>query len=73
MADIRIEKSEEDNDYKGEYSLRANLRRQEIVKNKLYVDLGFEIKYKDEYHKPTYGITFDIELDDLIYTKISSD
>ena len=73
MADIRIEKSEEDSDYKGEYSLRANLRRQEIVKNKLYADLGFEIKYKDEYHKPTYGITFDIELDDLIYTKISSD
>ena len=55
-----------------EYSLRAYLRRKEIVKNKMYADLGFEIKCKENYHKPLYGFTFDIELDDFIYSKINS-
>lgn len=73
MADIRVEKDENRSKTKEEYSLRANLRRQEIIKNKLYADLGFEIKYRNEYHKPIYGLTFNIELDDLIYTKVSSD
>lgn len=73
MADIKIERDRDEKEQREEYSLRANLRRQEIIKNKLYVDLGFEIKYKDEYRKPIYGITFDIELDDLIYTKVLSE
>ena len=71
MANTRIEKIN-DGDYIKEYSLRAKLRRQEIVKNKLYADLGFEVRYRDGYRRPTYGITFDIELDDFIYTRISS-
>lgn len=73
MANIKIEKYDDDDDYNKEYSLRTNWRRQEIIKNKLYADLGFEIRYKDEYKKPTYGISFNIELDDLIYGRITSE
>lgn len=73
LADMKIEKDDSNKKIEKEYLLRANLRRQEIIKNKLYADLGFEIKYKDEYKKPTYGITFNIELDDFIYTRVSAD
>lgn len=72
LADIKIKKEDNKSSLEKEYSLRTNFRRQEIIKDKLYADLGFEIKYRDEYKQPIYGITFDIELDDLIYTRVSS-
>lgn len=71
IADTKIIK-DNDKKYEKEISIRTHLKRKEIIKNKLYADLGFEIKCQDDYHKPIYSLTFNIELDDFIYTKLSS-
>lgn len=72
IADAKIEKEENRDEYEQEYSLRFNLRRQKFLNGKVYADFGLEARYRNDTHKPTYGITFNIELDDLIYGRINT-
>lgn len=72
IANARIEKEDNISKYDQEYSLRFNLRRQKFFQGKVYADFGLEAKYRNDIKKPTYGITFNIELDDLIYGRLNS-
>lgn len=72
IADAKIEKEDERDEYDQEYSIRFNLRRQKFFNGKAYADFGFEAKYRSDIKKPTYGITFNIELDDLIYGRLNT-
>lgn len=72
IADAKFEKRDSQDRYDEDYSLRLNLRRQKFLDGKVMADFGFEVNYSNTTHKPTYGITFNIELDDLIYGKLSS-
>lgn len=73
IADADFEKDDDMSGYDEDYSLRINFRRQKLFRDRVDFDLGFEVNYSNRTHKPSYGITFDIELDDLIYGRLSSD
>lgn len=73
IADADFEKDDDMSGYDEDYSLRINFRRQKLFRDRVDFDLGFEVNYSNRTHKPSYGITFNIELDDLIYGRLSSD
>ncbi len=73
MADAEFEKDDTMDKYKQDYSLKVNFRRQKLFRDRVDANFGFSVEYSNETHKPCYGITFDIELDDLIYGRFSSD
>lgn len=73
MADAEFEKDDTMDKYRQDYSLRVNFRRQKLFRDRVDADFGLEVNYSNTSHRASYGITFDIELDDLIYGRFSSD
>lgn len=69
-GEIGKEKYEEK--YTQNYNIRINKRDIEILKNKLYLDIGLFAKYSSTSEKFRYGIAFDIEWDNYIHLGLTS-
>lgn len=72
ILDGEITKYDNIDRYTQEYSLRVNLRQQDLIKDTLMFDVGAEVRYSNITEKFRYGFNFSLELDDIIYTKLSS-
>ena len=78
VLDAEIKKYDDYSKYFESYGLRADKRRVEILKDRLYMDLGLEAKFvkgvtsgnKDSF---VYGITFSMDLEDYINIDVNSD
>lgn len=78
VLDAEITKYDDYSKYFESYGLRADKRRVEILKDRLYMDLGLEAKFvkgvtsgnKDSF---VYGITFSMDLEDYINIDVNSD
>ena len=65
-----IAKQDNDNKYSQEYSLRINWRKQDMLRDRVSIDVGAEINYNRDIDEFTYGLSFNVELDDIIYMRI---
>ncbi|WP_300329987.1 hypothetical protein [Fusobacterium sp.] len=72
LLEADISKDDGKRRYDQEYFLRINHKKENLFKEILFVDVGAEIKYSNETKKFTYGLSFNIELDDIIYMKLPS-
>lgn len=72
LLEADISKEDGQRRYDQEYFLRINHKKENIFKEILFADIGAEIKYSNETKKFTYGLSFNIELDDIIYMKLPS-
>lgn len=70
ILDGDITKDDYDKKYKQEYSLRINWRKQDMLRDRVSIDVGAEINYNRDIDEFTYGLSFNVELDDIIYMRI---
>ncbi|WP_288876136.1 hypothetical protein [uncultured Fusobacterium sp.] len=54
------------------YNLKIRKRNVQLIKDKLYGDIGLFFKYYSDRHTYTYGVDFNIKLDDFIYARVNS-
>lgn len=74
-ADFTKYEKEKERD-KVEYSLQINKRDVEIIKDSLYMDVGFVAEYKkvkNEEKQMKYGLTFSFDLESFFDVKVNSD
>lgn len=64
-----LKKHKKNDNWNNYYEIRMDKRNIPIIENKLYSDLGAFIKYNDYNKNYSYGINFNIELDDFIYLR----
>lgn len=75
ILDGRIEKYKDNLETEQDYKLKLTKRQIELIKNKLYGDISLQAEYNYNRREITYGIAFNIELDDFIkvYSKNTLD
>ena len=66
ILDGRIEKYKDNLETEQDYKLKLTKRQIELIKNKLYGDISLQAEYNYNRREITYGIAFNIELDDFI-------
>lgn len=54
------------------YNLKIRKRNVQLIKDKLYGDIGLFFKYYSDRHTYRYGVDFNIKLDDFIYARVNS-
>lgn len=72
LLEADISKDDNQRRYDQNYLLRINHKKENILKEILFADLSAEVKYSNKTKKFTYGLSFNIELDDIIYMKLPS-
>ncbi|NME36200.1 hypothetical protein HF862_06385 [Fusobacterium sp. FSA-380-WT-3A] len=72
ILDGEIGKEREDKYYTQNYNLRLTKRDIEIIKNKLFLDIGIYARYSNINEKFRYGITFNLKLDDYVHLDFTS-
>lgn len=72
LLEADISKQDDDQKYKQEYSLRINWRKQDMLRDRVSVDIGAEVNYNRDTDEVTYGLNFNVELDDIIYMRVPS-
>ena len=70
LLEGNIAKQDEDQKYKQEYALRINWRKQDMLRDRISIDIGAEVNYNRDVDEVRYGFNFSIELDDIIYMRI---
>lgn len=73
VFDGGFEKETRDNRWKEYYNLKLDKRDVEIIKNKLYGDVGVFMRYSSYGEKMRYGVSFSVKFDDFIYIRTNSE
>lgn len=73
VFDAGFEKEIHHDGWREEYNLKLDKRDMEIVKNRLYGDVGVFIHHSSQGEKWRYGISFSVKFDDFIYMRASSE
>lgn len=55
------------------YNLKLDKRDMEIVKNRLYGDVGVFIRHSSQREKWRYGVSFSVKFDDFVYMRANSE